>query len=68
MHVRYMCQSGHLTSGRFELFVCHRYMVYIFTCLFSVCNTINLSQHEHLKSGPMMEEISLKRVSLIKHH
>ena len=23
------------------------YMVYIFTCLFSVCNTINLSHHEH---------------------
>ena len=24
------------------------YMVYIFTCLFSVCNTINVSHHEHV--------------------
>ena len=45
------------------------YMVYIFTSLFSVCNTINLShhEHEHVKSGPIVEEVSLKRVA-IKHH
>ena len=24
------------------------YMAYIFTCVFSVCNTINLSHHEHV--------------------
>ena len=24
------------------------YIVYTFTCLFSVCNTINLSSHEHV--------------------
>ena len=43
------------------------YMVYIFTYLFSVCTTINLSHHEHIQSGPMMEEVSLKRVCLFKH-
>ena len=28
--------------------VSQMYMVCIFTCLFSVCNTINLSHHEHI--------------------
>ena len=41
------------------------YMVYIFTCLFRVSTTINLSHHGHIKSGPMKEEVFLKRVSLI---
>ena len=35
-------------------------MVYILAYLFRVSTRINLS-------GPMMEEVSLKRVSLIKH-
>ena len=39
-------------------------MVYILACLFSVHNTINLSRQEHVESGPMMEEVSLKTVSL----
>ena len=43
------------------------YMAYIFTCLFSVRNVINLSRHEHVLSRQMMEEVSLKRVSLISH-
>ena len=42
-------------------------MAYIFTCLFSVRNVINLSRHEHVLSRQMMEEVSLKRVSLISH-
>ena len=30
MHITYiMCQSGHLTSARFEHLVCHRYLWYI---------------------------------------
>ena len=41
-------KSGHLTSARFEHFVCHRYIWYIFSLLFSVCNTIDLSHHEHV--------------------
>ena len=40
------------------------YMVYIFICLFSVRNTINLSYHEHVHSGPMMGEISFETVLL----
>ena len=50
------------------LYVSQIYMVYTFTCLFSLCNRINLSHHEHVSSGPMMAVVSLKRVSLIKHN
>ena len=37
-----MCQSGHLTSARFEHFVCHRYTRYIFSfvCLMFVIKKI----------------------------
>ena len=31
-----MCPSGHLTSARFEHFVCHRYIWYIFSLVCSV--------------------------------
>ena len=50
VHITYIIfQSGHLTSTRFEHFLCHRYVWYIFSLsLFSVCNTINLSDHEHV--------------------
>ena len=48
------------------LFVSQIYMVYIyiyiFACLFSVRNTINLSHH--VSSGPMMGEVSLETVSV----
>ena len=47
------------------LCVSHTYMVYIFTCLFRIFTTINLSHHGHIWSGPMKEEVFLKRVSLI---
>ena len=60
-HVRkwpsYFCKT-------WGLCVSHMYMVYLFACLFSVCNTINLSRHEYVQSGPMMCEVSLETVSL----
>ena len=60
-HVRkwpsYFCKT-------WGLCVSHMYMVYLFACLFSVCNTINLSRHEYVLSGPMMCEVSLETVSL----
>ena len=37
-------------------------MVYIFACLFSVRNTINLSRNENVLSGPTMEKVSLETV------
>ena len=42
-----MCPCGYFTSAWFEHFLCHRYIwyIYIFACLFSVRNTINLSRH-----------------------
>ena len=43
-----MCQNGHLTFARIEHFVCQLHMLYVFTSLFSVRNTINLSRHEHI--------------------
>ena len=62
-----MCPSDHLTSARFVHFVCHRYIWYIFSCLFSVHNTTNLSYHMFNQAQWWEKYLCIFRSNFIKH-
>ena len=60
-----MWLSCHLTSARFEHFVCHRCVWYIFSLVCSV--SINLSYHMFNQTQWWEKYLCILRNSLIKH-